>query len=87
MYFIVQISYFILYKTYISLTICSTGENLKAVDVAGLNVQGMRFTMVLIAGVMEGVAGAFYSSGYLSMFKSYYYILVGMVRINQVFLY
>lgn len=70
MYLIVPIAYFILYKTSIGLTIRSTGENPEAVDVAGLSVQGIRFAMVLISGVMGGVAGAFYSIGYLGMFTT-----------------
>jgi simple sugar transport system permease protein len=70
MYVIVPISYFVLYKTSIGLTIRSTGENPEAVDVAGINVEKIRFSMVLIAGVMGGIAGAFYSIGYLGMFAT-----------------
>jgi len=70
MYFIVPISYFILYKTSIGLTIRSTGENPEAVDVAGINVEKIRFAMVLVAGAMDGIAGAFYSIGYLGMFTT-----------------
>lgn len=68
MYLIVPVSFFILYKTSIGLTIRSAGENPEAVDVAGINVNGIRFSMVLIAGAMGGIAGAFYSVGYLGMF-------------------
>lgn len=70
LYLIVPVSYFILYKTSIGLTIRSAGENPEAVDVAGINVNRIRFSMVLIAGVMGGVAGAFYSIGYLGMFTT-----------------
>lgn len=68
MYLIVPVSYFILYRTSIGLTIRSAGENPQAVDVAGINVNRIRFSMVLIAGIMGGIAGAFYSVGYLGMF-------------------
>lgn len=68
MYMIVPLSFYILYKTSIGLTIRSAGENPEAVDVAGLNVDRLRFSMVLFAGVMGGIAGAFYSIGYLGMF-------------------
>ena len=67
-YVIVPISYFVLYKTSIGLTIRSAGENPEAVDVAGINVNHIRFASVLLAGIMGGVAGAFYSIGYLGMF-------------------
>ena len=70
MYLIVPVSYFILYRTSIGLTIRSAGENPEAVDVAGINVNRIRFSMVLIAGVMGGIAGAFYSVGYLGMFTT-----------------
>ncbi|HWQ42949.1 MAG TPA: ABC transporter permease [Desulfosporosinus sp.] len=70
MYLIVPVSYFVLYKTSIGLTIRSAGENPEAVDVAGINVNRIRFSMVLMAGVMGGIAGAFYSVGYLGMFTT-----------------
>ena len=46
----------------------SVGENPESVDVAGINVNTVRFCMVLLAGLMGGLAGAFYSIGYLGMF-------------------
>lgn len=69
-YFIVPIAYYVLFKTSIGLAIRSAGENPEAVDVAGINVDRIRFTMVLIAGVMGGIAGAFYSIGYIGMFTT-----------------
>ena len=69
-YLIVPVAYYVLYKTSIGLTIRSAGENPEAVDVAGINVNRVRFSMVLIAGVMGGIAGAFYSIGYLGMFTT-----------------
>lgn len=70
MYLIIPAAYFILYKTSIGLVIRSTGENPVAVDVAGLTVEKIRFIVVLIAGAMGGIAGAFYSIGYLGMFTT-----------------
>ncbi len=70
MYLIVPLSYFVLYKTSLGLVIRSTGENPEAVDVAGINVEKIRFSMVLFAGAMGGIAGAFYSIGYLGMFAT-----------------
>lgn len=69
-YLIIPLSYFILYKTSVGLTIRSTGENPEAVDVAGISVNKVRFLTVLAAGIMGGLAGAFYSVGYLGMFTS-----------------
>jgi len=69
-YVLAPLSYFMLYKTSIGLTIRSAGENPEAVDVAGINVLKVRFLTVLLAGVMGGVAGAFYSIGFLGMFTT-----------------
>jgi len=69
-YLVIPISYFVLYKTSLGLTIRSTGENPEAVDVAGINVNKVRFSVVLFAGLMGGLAGAFYSVGYLGMFSA-----------------
>ncbi|MCB8814629.1 ABC transporter permease [Desulfosporosinus shakirovi] len=69
-YLLAPFSYFMLYRTSIGLTIRSAGENPEAVDVAGINVLKVRFLAVLLAGVMGGVAGAFYSIGFLGMFTT-----------------
>jgi simple sugar transport system permease protein len=69
-YLIIPIAYYVLYRTSIGLIIRSTGENPVAVDVAGLTVERIRFTVVLIAGAMGGIAGAFYSIGFLGMFTT-----------------
>ncbi|KUO49559.1 MAG: ABC transporter permease [Desulfitibacter sp. BRH_c19] len=69
-YFLAPLTYFMLYKTSMGLTIRSAGENPEAVDVAGINVLTIRFFAVLFAGVMGGIAGAFYSIGFLGMFAT-----------------
>lgn len=68
MYVLIPIIGFFLFKTSSGLAVRSTGENAEAVDVAGLNVNRIRFLSVLFSGVMCGIAGAFYSIGYLGMF-------------------
>lgn len=69
-YILVPFFYFLLYKTSWGLTIRSTGENPEAVDVAGINVNLVRISTVVLAGILGGIAGAFYSVGYLGMFTS-----------------
>lgn len=69
-YLIIPISYFVLFKTSLGLTLRSTGENPEAVDVAGINVNKVRFLTVLLAGVIGGLAGSFYTVGYLGMFTT-----------------
>jgi simple sugar transport system permease protein len=70
MYAIVPLAWVILYRTSLGLAIRSAGENPEAVDVAGIRVDRIRFAMVLLAGIMGGVAGAFYSIAYLGMFTA-----------------
>jgi simple sugar transport system permease protein len=69
-YVLVPATWFVLYRTSLGLTIRSAGENPEAVDVAGIQVDRVRFAMVLLAGLLGGVAGAFYSIGYLGMFTA-----------------
>ncbi|MBQ0059927.1 MAG: ABC transporter permease, partial [Lachnospiraceae bacterium] len=69
-YIIIPISIYVLYHTSLGLTLRSTGENPEAVDVAGLNVNRIRFLTVVFAGCLSGLAGAFYTVGYLGMFSS-----------------
>ena len=69
-YILIPISIFVLYNTSLGLTIRSTGENPVAVDVAGINVNRVRFLTVLAAGGFGGLAGSFYTVGYLGMFTT-----------------
>ena len=69
-YLLIPVSYFVLFKTSLGLTLRSTGENPEAVDVAGINVNRVRFLTVLVAGVIGGLAGSFYTVGYLGMFTT-----------------
>ena len=66
-YILIPVSIFVLYKTSLGLAIRSTGENPVAVDVA---VNRIRFLTVLVAGCIGGLAGSFYTVGYLGMFSS-----------------
>jgi len=69
-YVLIPISIFVLFKTSLGLTLRSTGENPEAVDVAGINVKRVRFLAVLFAGAVSGLAGSFYTVGYLGMFTT-----------------
>ena len=69
-YILIPISVYVLYKTSLGLTLRSTGENPVAVDVAGINVNRVRFLAVLFAGALSGLAGSFYTVGYLGMFTT-----------------
>lgn len=61
---------FLLYKTSLGLTLRSTGENPEAVDVAGIRVSRVRLLAVLFAGILGGIAGAYYSIGDIGMYTT-----------------
>ncbi len=69
-YLLIPVAIFVLFKTSLGLTLRSTGENPEAVDVAGINVNRVRFFAVLVAGAISGLAGSFYTVGYLGMFTT-----------------
>ncbi|OQY32123.1 MAG: ABC transporter permease [Spirochaetaceae bacterium 4572_59] len=69
-FLIAPLGFFILFRTSLGLIIRSTGENPEAVDVAGLKVERIRFTVTIVAGVFGAIAGSFYSVVYLGMFTN-----------------
>ena len=59
--FTVPLSWFILYKTRYGLRLRAVGENPAAVDTAGISVVGLRYSAVVIGGVLWcGIAGCIY---------------------------
>ncbi|MBR1938852.1 MAG: ABC transporter permease [Spirochaetales bacterium] len=69
-YLLIPLSYYVLFKTSLGLKIRSAGENPVAVDTAGINVTKLRFLTVLVAGSLGGLAGSFYTIGYVGMFTT-----------------
>jgi len=59
---LVPLLWYILYRTRIGITIRSVGESPATADSLGINVDRVRYTCVLLGGVLAGVAG-----GYLSV--------------------
>jgi general nucleoside transport system permease protein len=56
---LIIVFHLLLYKTKFGLLIRSTGENPFAVDMAGYSVVKIRYTAVLICGLMSGLGGAY----------------------------
>jgi len=59
----VPMSWWGLYRTRFGLRLRAVGENPASVDTAGISVVRLRFTAVLICGVLCGLAGTYLSTG------------------------
>lgn len=60
---IVPLSWWVLYRTRFGLRLRAVGENPGAVDTAGISVVALRFSAVIICGVLCGLAGAYLATG------------------------
>lgn len=56
---IVALTWWMLYRTRYGLRLRAVGENPAAVDTAGVSVKGLRFSAVMITGILCGLAGAY----------------------------
>jgi general nucleoside transport system permease protein len=65
---IVPITWYVLNRTRFGLRLRAVGENPEAADVAGINVQKVRFIAVIISGAMAAIGGAYLSIGQSSLF-------------------
>ena len=61
-FFVVPIVWWVLYRTRFGLRLRAVGENPAAVDTAGISVTRMRYSAVIICGVLCGIAGAYLST-------------------------
>jgi simple sugar transport system permease protein len=66
---LMPLGYWVLFRTRLGLTLRSTGANPEAVDAAGIDVERTQFLAVLASSALDGLAGAFYSVGFLGMFS------------------
>src|SRR5919205_3509851 len=64
----VPVTWYVLYRTPFGLRLRAVGENPEAADAAGVSVNRMRYTAVLISGALAGIGGAYLSIGQSSLF-------------------
>lgn len=62
--------YYLLYRTSLGLRIRSIGGNEEAAESVGVSVEKTRYTALFISGILTGLAGAYLSMGYLTIFTA-----------------
>lgn len=62
-FLLVPVTWFVLYRTRYGLRLRAVGENPASVDTAGVSVVRLRYSAVLITGVLCGLAGAYMACG------------------------
>jgi simple sugar transport system permease protein len=65
---LVPLCWYVLYKTPFGLRLRAAGENPAAADAAGVNVIRLRYTAVILSGVLAAAGGAYLSIGQSSLF-------------------
>jgi general nucleoside transport system permease protein len=66
---LVPVAYIALFKTTFGLRVISAGEDPQTADAVGINVARVRYTCVLLGGLMAGMAGVSLSLGQLNLFR------------------
>ena len=65
---LVAVIWYVVYRTPFGLRLRSVGENPEAADAAGVSVSRIRYSGVLLAGILAGMGGAYLSIGQSSLF-------------------
>ena len=65
---LVGVTWYVLYRTPFGLRLRAVGENPEAADAAGVGVNRVRYTAVLLSGALAAIGGAYLSIGQSSLF-------------------
>ena len=66
---LVPLTYWVLYRTRFGLRLRAVGENPAAVDTAGISVRALRYSAVVICGVLVGLSGVYLSIAQAAYFQ------------------
>lgn len=72
---------YLLYKTKFGMRLRASGENPHAVDAAGVDVQKIRYTAVLLSGLFSGLGGICFAYSISAAFSSSIYLGYGFLAI------
>ncbi len=67
-FLLVPVCWYVLYRTPFGLRLRAVGENPEAADTAGIKVLRMRYTGVILSGILAAAGGAYLSIGQSSLF-------------------
>jgi general nucleoside transport system permease protein len=67
-FLLVPVCWYVLYKTPFGLRLRAAGENPAAADAAGVSVLKLRYTAVILSGILAAAGGAYLSIGQSSLF-------------------
>ncbi len=67
-FLLIPVCWYVLYKTPFGLRLRAVGENPAAADAAGVSVLKLRYTAVILSGVLAAAGGAYLSIGQSSLF-------------------
>ncbi len=67
-FILVPLAWFIMFRTRFGLRLRAVGESPAAVDTAGISVTGMRYSGVVICGILVGIGGVYLSVGQTAQF-------------------
>jgi ABC-type uncharacterized transport system permease subunit len=67
-FLLVPLTWYVLYRTPFGLRLRAVGENPEAADAAGVRVNLIRYTAVLLSGALAAIGGAYLSIGQSSLF-------------------
>jgi general nucleoside transport system permease protein len=74
-------AWYLLYKTKFGMRLRASGENPHSVDAAGINVARIRFSAVLISGLLSGLGGISFAYSISANFSSNIYMGYGFLAI------